>query len=525
MSMTIHRDRLWQRIVALLVLCAFALAALMPAHADGPAAAAAGPPAASPGVKWKICDPVGFCFISKEAKEKHSNEHGCKFIEDVCEGPQADNKGANADDKPFWGDRLWQVVTKDNPVVYGYNFVKGLLTGLKDQLVDLWDFVTNIGDVMGGLAELGKAFYNDPKGTIALLGELLGNDAVDTLTRATRCGAYDLGKVIGSYVSPAVALKLATKLVKYGGKMDDAVKAVKRDFRCASFAASTLIYTASGLVSIDSIAVGQHVFSRSERTWADALQPVTQVFERTAPTHRRLRTEYETLRLTDEHPLWVQGQGWTEAKDVKEDDVIAAEQGDVLVRANDAVARPLKVHNFSVAHTSNYFAGAGGVWAHNAGCDLPNPYRAPPSPSNYEIGASDGGNGAWMEMPRPDTPNFRFEKQVTGAPNNIEYNVPVTGNTKGVNFDGYDAERGVLLDAKHYTDANPLVSPSTPLVVKESFTADLTAEARRQLAAANGSKIEWHVSNDKAADAIRVLFAQDASLKKITIIFTPDIVN
>lgn len=87
------------------------------------------------------------------------------------------------------------------------------------------------------------------------------------------------------------------------------------------------------------------------------------MFDRVAPAYRRLQLENGELRVTDEHPLWVQGKGWTEAREVREDDVIAAEQGDVLVLANVAVDEPLQVHNFSVASTASYFAGTATVGA------------------------------------------------------------------------------------------------------------------------------------------------------------------
>jgi hypothetical protein len=44
-------------------------------------------------------------------------------------------------------------------------------------------------------------------------------------------------------------------------------------------------------------------------------------------------------------------------------------------------------------------------------------------PSGYRIGASDGGPGKWAEINRKDTKANRYEKQVTGAPNNIEWHV------------------------------------------------------------------------------------------------------
>jgi hypothetical protein len=321
------------------------------------------------GVVWEICNPPPVCFATKAAKQAWAEANHCRFIEDVCEKNPAsgDNKGASDADAGFWGSAWSQV--KDG-VVYGYEFVKGLLAGLKSQVADLFDLVTNLDEVVAGLIDLGKAFYTDPKGTLQKLGELLGQEAIDAITKATQCGPYDLGKVIGTYVSPATMLRLATRLTKYGGNLAEAVKATKLDLGCSSFAAGTPVQTPQGAVPIEQITTGDKVLSRHERSYADKAQPVTQIFGRIAPSYRELQTEFDTFKLTDEHPLWVQGKGWTLAKDVTDDDVIAGLRGDALVLRNTAVAQPLRVYNFSVASTANYFVGFGGVWAHNAKCEL-----------------------------------------------------------------------------------------------------------------------------------------------------------
>lgn len=323
------------------------------------------PPGTGGGIQLICQMPAGSC-PTKQAREEHAKKNNCKFPEEVCEKTSAsdDNKGANERDKGFWGS-MWNKVTGafDN----GYEFVRGVVAGLKGQLVDLWNMVTNIDEVISGLAALGESFYKDPKGTMRALGEMLGQGAVDTFTRATQCGAFDLGKVIGSYVSPAFGLKLATNLTKFSGKLDDAAKAVRKDYGCASFAAGTLVLTTDGFKPIESIVVGQQVGSRNENSFADRPQRVTDVFGRIAPSYRRLVTELETFEITDEHPLWQQGNGWVEAAKLVPGDVIASAQGDTIVIANDSVAGPLRVYNFSVAHNSSYFVGTQQVWAHNAG--------------------------------------------------------------------------------------------------------------------------------------------------------------
>jgi hypothetical protein len=359
MQLTFLRHRLLQRVVALVMLTIFTLGSMVTATAQQ----------STPGITYKMCKPPPFVCLGKEAKEKWAKENNCRWPEDVCKStpPDKDNLGAADADKGLWGN-MWSEVKAG--LVYGYEFVKGLMIGLKDQIADIYNMVKNIDGVVSGLIDLGKAFFKDPKGTLKQLAGLIGQEAVDTITRATQCGAYDLGHVIGSYVSPVFALKLASKLTKFSGDLAAASKAIKKDYGCASFGAGTLVYTPDGLVPIEQIQVGSIVGSRNESSFADKPQPVTNVFGRLAPSHRVLTTELDSIKVTDEHPLWVQGKGWIEASNVAVDDVLATARGDVLVRQNQAVAQPLRVYNFSVGSTPSYFVGSGAVWAHNVSCDI-----------------------------------------------------------------------------------------------------------------------------------------------------------
>ncbi|HEU4775904.1 MAG TPA: polymorphic toxin-type HINT domain-containing protein [Telluria sp.] len=475
------------------------------------------------GVKT-ICQP-NQCFTNQAVKDQYAKEHNCQFLEDVCTKKPAmdDNKGMQPGDESIWGKATDFV--RNSGLVYGYEFVKGIIIGIKDQVTDLMDFVMNLDDVMGGLYDLGKAFYNDPKGTIQMLGQMLGQEMVDTLTKATQCGAYDLGHVIGGYISPALVLKVATRLTKYGGKVADAVRTIQKDLGCASFVAGTPVWTDQGPVPIETIRKGQLVASRNESSYADRPMPVEEVFGRIAPSYRLLKTETGTISLTDEHPLWVQGKGWTEAREVVTDDVVAGREGDSLILANEAVNQPIRVYNFSVQQTPSYFAGAEGLWVHNAKCKLKTPYRSTRSPSGYKLGASDGGPGAWAPTPRGGTVPVgweKFETQITGAPKDVEYSV------KKVKFDGYDSKTGTLLEVKNYGPDNVLVKGEPDFLVDKAKKEALDQAKRQRGAAGPGKPIEWHVSNEKAAEELRKVFAADPDLVRDgvpKVIYTPDIVN
>lgn len=319
----------------------------------------------SSGVNWRICERPPVCFGSDEARRQWARDNQCQFLEDVCQGPR-DNQPPPEEDRGFWGS-LWDGVKSG--LTQGYNFVKGLVAGMKDQVEGLISLVTDFGDILNGLIALGKAFIQDPQGTLQKLGELIGQDIVDTIYRATQCGAYDTGKVIGENVSPVLVLKLAGKIGKYSGNLARAVRETKHDLGCASFGAGTRVLTEAGYTPIEQIQVGQSVLSRHDGLFTDEPRRVKNTFGRVAPHHHALVTEHDTVKVTDEHPVWLQGEGWVAVKDVQRGDVIATAQGDTSVLSNERIDKPIEVFNFSVEDTPSYFVGHG-LWVHNASCDL-----------------------------------------------------------------------------------------------------------------------------------------------------------
>ena len=297
------------------------------------------------------------CFSSVEARQSYAKANSCYFLEDVC-----DSEGSKGEKQGAWAA--------------AQSFAEGLWDGLGDQIGELLEMLGSPIETAQAVYQLAKAFYDDPSGTAKALASLAGEGITQLVIQATQCGAYDLGKVIGQNVSPVVALKVGVRLARYGGKIDDAVRATKLEVGCASFVAGTPVWLDQGsgvqasIVPIEHIAIGQSVLSRNDQLWSDQPQRVENTFGRTAPGYWELQTEHERYRLTEEHPVWVQGKGWTETKEVQDDDVLATAMGDTLVIANTPFNQPTRVYNFSVAYTPSYFVGERGLWVHNAKCDI-----------------------------------------------------------------------------------------------------------------------------------------------------------
>lgn len=428
--------------------------------------------------------------------------------------PPATEAPTAAEDQSTLG-RVWDELR--GLAADAYEFVRGFWEGLRDQIGDLVAAITDPIETARGIYELAMSFIEDPAGTAHTIGAALGHD----LSQLIECDAFDRGRVLGSYVSPAFMLKLAAKLARFGrAGLRAAADATKRELGCASFAADTSVWTGDRSVPIQSLEPGEWVHARSDRDYLDRSRLVTHAFERSASAYHVLETEASRIAVTEEHPFWVQGRGWTAVRDIEVGAPIATASGDTLVLANRRVDEPLQVFNLTVAEDASYFVGDERVWAHNATCTVRVPYHAPRSPSNFAVGASDGGPGAWSSITRPDTDAYRYQERITGAPRSVEYNV------NGVNFDGYDAQRDVLLDAKHWTQECPLGDRCRHEPLKRALEAKLLDEATRQLSSVrnSGNRIEWHVVDEEMA--LRIGAVLDRGIRNpderslITVIYT-----
>lgn len=398
-----------------------------------------------------------------------------------------------------------------------YEFVRGFWDGLRQQIGDLVAAITDPIETARGVYELAMAFMEDPVGTARTLGAALGED----LSRLVDCGAFDRGRVLGSYVSPAFMLKLTTKLARFGrAGLARAADATKRELGCASFAADTRVWAGERSVPIQSFEPGEWVDARSDRDFINRSQQVTRTFERWATAFHVVETEGSRFHVTAEHPLWVQGRGWVAVRDIEVGAPVATAYGDTLVLANRRVDAALRVFNLSVANDESYFVADERIWAHNATCSVRLAYHPPRSPSNFTPGASDGGPGTWASISRPDSDAYRYQQRITGAPANVEYNV------NGVNFDGYDAQRNVLLDAKHWTQECPLGDRCRSESLRRALADKLIAEAQRQLNATRATQtpIEWRVVDEEMALRISTILdagVPNASARhRITVIYT-----
>ena len=123
-----------------------------------------------------------------------------------------------------------------------------------------------------------------------------------------------------------------------------------------------------------------------------------------------------TFHVTDDHPWWVEGQGWLRTEELASGMTLVTQDGQSL--SIDTVTLTDRVEaafNISVADYHTYFVGEAKVWTHNCPIDPgrvtridPEKISAPPSkPGNVPIGNdgkpieihhADGADGPLVEM-------------------------------------------------------------------------------------------------------------------------------
>ncbi len=168
----------------------------------------------------------------------------------------------------------------------------------------------------------------------------------------------------------------------------------KRKLRgCGCFTATTLVWTATGLLPIDQIKTGDYVLTRDEQTGAmtfEVVQATITIEEASLVevTVRHADGHGETIQTTDEHPFWVscarpqvgphsdqpaqsgslfEGGRWRRADQLQPGDELRTNTDPTIVTGVVFLSARHPVYNLTVAHHANYHVGPDGIVVHNGG--------------------------------------------------------------------------------------------------------------------------------------------------------------
>ncbi len=113
----------------------------------------------------------------------------------------------------------------------------------------------------------------------------------------------------------------------------------------------------------------------------------------------------------------------------------------------------------------------------------------------------------------PDEEEWRYEEFISGAPRGRKYRV------RCIDFDGYDSTRNVLLYAKLFRR----LRHQRKEWGLRGWDGPVLNEAKRQVRAANGTQIEWHVGLEEPAARVKTLLADytDFTDSQLKVIYTP----
>jgi RHS repeat-associated protein len=149
--------------------------------------------------------------------------------------------------------------------------------------------------------------------------------------------------------------------------------------RC-SFIEGTLIYAETGVQPIENIYAGDLVAATQPGTIDIEYHEVYESYTRQVEDYLRIDFADSTgevitsLSITPEHPVWIQGQGWTLAEDVIPGHVAISIYGAELSVSSVQLEQSAKnVYNIAVEQHASYFAGELGLLVHNCPDDLAKP--------------------------------------------------------------------------------------------------------------------------------------------------------
>ena len=139
------------------------------------------------------------------------------------------------------------------------------------------------------------------------------------------------------------------------------------------FVAGTLVATATGLVAIECIRVGDKVIATDPDTMERAEKTVLETYVRETNEVVHLTINGEVITSTLDHPFYVQDAGFVGAGDLYIGDKLLDAEGNTLLVEDVKTEKldvPVKVYNFKVDEFHTYYVGYCNVLVHNAQYDV-----------------------------------------------------------------------------------------------------------------------------------------------------------
>lgn len=133
---------------------------------------------------------------------------------------------------------------------------------------------------------------------------------------------------------------------------------------CECFVAGTPVWTPTGPMSIDLVRPGDLVLAQHPETGEIAYKPVLANTVRPPVGLLKIGTGETELVATRGHPLWVSGQGWRMARELKIGDLLHTLSGPRAITSIEPAPKA-KAYNLVVDRFNTFFVGADRILAHD----------------------------------------------------------------------------------------------------------------------------------------------------------------
>ena len=236
-----------------------------------------------------------------------------------------------------------------------------------------------MGGAMAGLGQLGAVLGKGIK-CASTLGKIVKTTSTVTNLLSMGMGVFDTlamgDKLFGVFGGDLAAInaKLHDSAAYNAfqiGVTALAVLTTGMTSTMSCFVAGTLVLTASGLVAIENIKVGDKVISSDPDTGVTDEKTVLEVFHRNVTELVHLTVYGEAITTTHNHPFYVAGKGFVNAGKLRTKDILLDSKQRKLTIDDisfETSEEPITVYNFKVEDYHSYYISGKYIFVHNADC-------------------------------------------------------------------------------------------------------------------------------------------------------------
>ncbi|MBQ8547020.1 MAG: EndoU domain-containing protein, partial [Lachnospiraceae bacterium] len=200
------------------------------------------------------------------------------------------------------------------------------------------------------------------------------------------------------------------------------------------FTGDTLVATETGLRPIEELREGDYVYAENTETGEKERKKVTDVIVTMTDSLVYVETQDGTvIRTTQNHPFYVEGEGWKAAAELESGDKVRTKEGRTEIVAEVSVEKldkPVRVYNLTIEDYHTYYVSEQKVLVHNQNCGdvvetSSSGYRVSDSRRNHILegeGPTDPGHGPNRGFTEGAFPDTWTDEQVISAIEDVANN-------------------------------------------------------------------------------------------------------